>query len=914
VIALNHHIRSATAAARMGAAVGAAACLFWIAAPSVFASTLPAGFSETNVITGLSAPNSFAFTPDNRILVCQQGGALRIFDLNGSPLGTGTALTLSVTSNSERGLLGLAIDPDFATNGFIYLYYTTSSGSLNPPATPKNRVSRFTMSGNAVVPGSEVILLDLIPSDAGNHNGGQLRFGADGKLYASCGDGGSNPSNGQSLTTLAGKVHRINKDGSIPSDNPFFNNPTPGVRKEIFAYGLRNPFRFTFQPGTDAMFIADVGQNTWEEVNIGVPGANYGWPTAEGLSTNPAFTNPVFTYNHNGTGASITGGTFYTGTTFPTEYINCYFYGDYVDNYIRRLVLSPTNQVLADEEFATAASGPVHIEYFDNAIWWTSINTGQIRKITYAAGANRSPIAQASATPIAGLAPFNVTFSSAGTMDPDNDALTYLWNFGDATTSTMANPTHQYTGAPRTVTATLTVTDNGSPNLSDTSIPISIVVGDTPPTATITAPAANAMYNAGQTINYSGTGVDAEDGSRPASAFTWRIVFHHNQHTHPFLGPFTGVTSGSFVIPDTGETATDVWYEIILIVTDSQGVPDMKSTNIFPNVANLQLRTVPSGLQMTLDGQPMTAPFNTTSVVGMKRQLGIALPQNVGGTNYSTFGGWSDGGLQDHEITTPAGTVTYAVVAVADNAPSRTPLGGDWDGNGSASIGIYFRSTGAYAFRNTNAPGAADLFFGFGPANPGWVPLAGDWDGNNSRTPGLYDPAASNFFLRNTNSPGAANLTFGFGGAGSNLVPIFGDWDGDGDETIGLYDPASGAFFLRNSNTPGPADLVFSFGAGGSNVLPIVGDWDGNGTTTVGIYVKSSSTFFLRNTNAGGAADLAFNFGPGGVGFVPISGNWDGAGGESIGLYDLTNGAFFLRNSNSPGAADLTFNFGPTGP
>ncbi|MCC6744401.1 MAG: PQQ-dependent sugar dehydrogenase, partial [Acidobacteria bacterium] len=742
--ALHRSIRYALAALRTCAALGAAACVAWLAAPSAFATTLPAGFSETNVITGLSAPNSFAFTPDNRILVCQQGGALGIFDLNGAPLGTGTALTLACTSNSERGLLGIAIDQNFSSNGYIYLYYTTSSGSLNPPGTPKNRVSRFTMSGNAVVGGSEVILLDLIPSDAGNHNGGQLRIGPhDGKLYISTGDGGSTPSNSQSRTTLAGKILRLNLNGTIPSDNPFFNDPTPGIRKEIWCYGLRNPWRFTIQPGTNALFIADVGQNTWEEVNIGVPGANYGWPTAEGNSTNSNFTNPVFVYNHGGNGASITGGAFYTGTTFPTEYQNCYFYGDYVDNYIRRLVLSPTNEVIADEAWGTGANGPVNIEYFDNAIWFTAINSGHIRRITYAAGANRSPVAMASATPIAGLAPFTVTFSSAGTVDPDNDALTYLWDFGDSTSSSAPNPTHQYSGAPQTVTARLTVTDNGSPNLSDTSVGIPIVIGTSPPTATIVSPAANAMYNAGQTISFSGTGTDPEDGARPASAFTWRVVFHHGEHTHPFLGPITGTTSGNFVIPDTGETATDVWYEIILTVRDSNNVPDTETVLIFPNVGNLQLRTVPAGLDVTVDGQPMTTPLNTASVVGMKRQLGITLPQTIGGTTYTTFSGWSDGGAQDHQIVTPAGTTTYAVVAVAADAPSRIPMGGDWDASGASSIGLYFRSAGTFALRNSNSPGAADFFFGYGPANPGWIPLTGDWDGNNSRTPGLYDPASS---------------------------------------------------------------------------------------------------------------------------------------------------------------------------
>jgi glucose/arabinose dehydrogenase len=894
--------------------VALAALFVAVAASVASATTLPAGFSETTVVTGLSAPTAFAFAPDGRIFVCQQNGQLRIYTSTGSSLGT--AGTIVVASNSERGLLGIAFDPDFTSNGYIYLYYPATSGSLNPPPSPKNRISRFTISGNAIVAGSETILLDLIPSDAGNHNGGQLRIGADGKLYASAGDGGATSSNSQSLTTLAGKILRINRNGSIPSDNPFFNSGDPNVRKEIWCYGLRNPWRFTFQPGTEALYIADVGQNTWEEVNVGLPGANYGWPQAEGLSTNPAFTNPIFTYNHNGTGASISGGAFYNGTTYPTEYDGAYFYGDYVDNFIRRLTIDENNVVVHDEPFATDAPSPVSIEYYDNAIWYAcygSGGAGTIRKAVYTGGANRSPVAMASATPIAGLAPLNVAFSSAGTSDPDNDSLSYFWDFGDGTNSTSANPTHAYTGPSRTVMATLTVTDNGSPNLSDTSAPVRIVIGDRAPTATITSPSNGAFYNAGQTINYSGTGTDPEDGTRPASAFTWRVVFHHAEHTHPFLGPITGVTSGSFVIPNTGETATDVFYEVILTVTDSQGVPDTKSVVINPNVSSLTFQTNPAGLMVTVDGQPVQTPATIDSVVGMLRTIGVSLPQTSGQTTYDTFGGWSDGGVREHTITTPGSATTYTATLIAGGAGPRTGLAGDWNGDTTTTIGLYLRDTGTFALRNANSPGAADLFFGFGPANPAWLPIAGDWDSNVTRTPGLYDPTTGAFFLRNTSSPGGADIVFTYGGANAGLKPIVGDWDGDGDETIGLYDPATGAFFLRNSNSAGPADLVFTFGPAGGTGVPIAGDWDGNNVDTIGIYVPSTGSFFLRNSNSSGAANLTFSFGAANAGLAPLAGNWDGAGGVSIGLYDAANGVFFLKNANVSGPADSAFNFGPSG-
>lgn len=274
--------------------------LLWQA--SAKAADVPSGFADTPVVSGLDSPTAMAFAPDGRLFVCQQGGQLRVIK-NGALLPT-PFVTLDVNTSSERGLLGIAFDPNFSTNKYIYLYYTAP--------ILRNRVSRFTANGDVAVSGSEVKLLELNDvSGAGNHNGGAMHFGPDGKLYIAVGEN-NNPSNAQTLGNLLGKVLRINRDGTIPSDNPFYTTAT-GANRAIWALGLRNPFTFAFHPNNGRMFINDVGQNTWEEVNEGTPGANFGWPTTEGPTTDARFNGPVYAYKHSNStpsGCAITGGTF----------------------------------------------------------------------------------------------------------------------------------------------------------------------------------------------------------------------------------------------------------------------------------------------------------------------------------------------------------------------------------------------------------------------------------------------------------------------------------------------------------------------------------------------------------------------------------------------------------------------------
>ena len=252
-------------------------CLFVNVA---FAQTFPQGFNQVLVAPGLTQPTTMAIAPDGRFFIVQQNGILKILK-NGALLPQ-PFISLTVGQSGERGLLGVAIDPSFSTNNYVYLYYTIPSGAFN-------RVSRFTASGDTVVPGSELVLLDLDSLIALNHGGGHLDFGPDGKLYIATGEN-ERPYLAQNIDSYLGKILRINPDGSTPNDNPF---PGPNKRRNVWAYGLRNPFSFEFQKGTGRLFIGDVGDTTWEEIDEAtIGGLNFGWPQHEGHSNDTATVDP----------------------------------------------------------------------------------------------------------------------------------------------------------------------------------------------------------------------------------------------------------------------------------------------------------------------------------------------------------------------------------------------------------------------------------------------------------------------------------------------------------------------------------------------------------------------------------------------------------------------------------------------
>jgi glucose/arabinose dehydrogenase len=338
---------------------------------ATYAATLPEGFTET-AISGLSNPTAMQIAPDGRIFVCQQGGALRVIK-NGILLST-PFVTLTVNSSGERGLLGIAFDPNFATNNFLYLYYTV------PSSPGRNRVSRFTANGDVVVPGSETIIWELNNlTNAANHNGGAIHFGPDGKLYIAVGEN-ADPENSQTLDNMLGKVLRINSNGTIPTDNPFFNI-AGGNNRAIWALGLRNPFTFAFQPGTGRMFINDVGQDDFEEINDGIAGSNYGWPDTEGVTDNPAFRSPLFTYSHN-EGCAIAGGAFYNPASiqFPPSFVGKYFFADLCGGWIR--LFDPATGTASD--FASGASFPVDLKVdSDGSLYYLSRGAGAVFRVQF---------------------------------------------------------------------------------------------------------------------------------------------------------------------------------------------------------------------------------------------------------------------------------------------------------------------------------------------------------------------------------------------------------------------------------------------------------------------------------------------------------------------------------------------------
>lgn len=370
------------------------AASIWAQAMERPPARVPLGFTDSVLVSNLTNVTKLSFAPDGRLFISEQQGAIRVVK-DGALLEKPFLKLENVNAEGEHGLLGLAFDPEFATQPFVYIYYMVKAPVVHA------RVSRFRVDGDSAVPGSEEVLLELAPTGSSIfHCGGSLHFGPDGKLYLGVGDN-ANRKNAQRLNNAFGKMLRMNRDGTIPEDNPFFAS-TEGNNRAIYAFGFRNPWTFSFEPGTGRLFIGDVGAETWESIEEGLPGQNYGWPFFEGPSGDPTrFRNPVFTYRHgpNGddnVGCAITGGVFYPAqaSSFPSTYAGKYFFLDYCNAWVR--VLDPRDSSVTG--FASGmAPNPIDLQVGpDGSLYYASRWDGTVRVIRYAAS-SRDP---ASASPL----------------------------------------------------------------------------------------------------------------------------------------------------------------------------------------------------------------------------------------------------------------------------------------------------------------------------------------------------------------------------------------------------------------------------------------------------------------------------------------------------------------------------------
>ena len=603
-----------------------------LAQPS--ATQTQVGLTVEIVLEDIPQPTDFAFAPDGRIFIASLSGQVRIAE-DGQLLPT-PFITLPTNSRFQRGLLGLALDPEFEANGYVYLFYTFENNQADDTGPKTSQLIRVTADGNFAVPGSELVLLgsvvgtesqpscgdfpvgaDCLPADGRSHVGGSIAFGTDGTLFVGTGEASfSAPNEGelqiaaQNLDSLAGKVLRINRDGSAPPDNPFFTGDPNANRSKIWAYGLRNPFRLSLQPGTNVPFVGDVGSGFWEEINAVQPGINLGWPCYEGANrvnsklafcenmyrdgTN--FTHPAYTSGRPNTlGTAIVAGVFYEGDDYPPRFQNAFFFGDWVQHTISVLKFDTSNEVIdgtVTELFRRPDAGaPVDFELHpDGDVYYLNWpfdppdpTLGDLRRIRFVAG-NQAPVVSASFKPAGGLAPLDVQFSSDGSFDPDGGAMLFSWNFGDGTSSSDANPKHTFVEDGRYDVSLFVVDPEGGRSGTE----VRVVVGSEAPVATITTPLEGEPYTVGETVSFSGSASDPEDGTLSSESLEWTIDLRHCQgsnstrcHTHGFFE--RAGDEGEFVGPDP---AGDIYFlQLNLTATDSTGLTDTTSILIGPNEA-----------------------------------------------------------------------------------------------------------------------------------------------------------------------------------------------------------------------------------------------------------------------------------------------------------------------------------------
>lgn len=622
-----------------------------------------ADFLDERVAGGVGQGLSADWLPDGRLLTLGKTGTVGLVDpVAGS---TTTLFTIpNVDSVGEHGAMDIAVAPDFATTGQFYVYYS---------ATPDSRlhIDRFVLgaSGTATAATRTVIWTNPGRNAAEfgiYHIGGSLNFGPDGRFYLSIGDA-FQAANGQDLTNVFGKVLRINRDGTIPADNPFVTRADPNTVDEIWLYGVRNPFRASWDLDSNRYLIGDVGGNNaptaYEELNVGVAGGNYGWSVCEGPlgqpkngATCPAgITPPIHFYAHDAGGgccdnASITGGELFDSPALPAQLARAYIFGDYARGTFSWATIDDQNRVTATGLLKSVEPrSPVWIsEGPDGHIYYVSFNFGgnsEIRRLRYTGDLEPpASVGAITADPPIGGAPLTVQFS-VEVDDPLGRTLQYLWDFGDGTTSTEAAPVHVY-GTVGLKRATVKVTAGA---LSVTSEPVTIQVG-IPPKAIIDSPAGNTSFDFGERFVITGHGED--DEPLPADALRWEVMLVHADHVHPVK---TAVGPSVALDIDTADhaLASDQYFRVTLSVTDNDGLVDRTSIDLNPRVVSTSLRTnLPAGATVGVQGVRQLFPFTVETAIGYRSLIEAPPVVCIAGERW-VLDQWSNGAAPAFTWQTP---------------------------------------------------------------------------------------------------------------------------------------------------------------------------------------------------------------------------------------------------------------------
>lgn len=663
------------------------------------AAGLPAGFQFIEVGSGLLYPVDMSFLPNGDLLVAEKGYFLTPTDpvadirlIRNGVLLPNPVARVSANITRDSGIFGITIDPNFASNHYFYVWYATGPYAPNPPtvATTVNRLVRFTYNPGTLTASGYTILLDNVTWSP-YHDGGGLRFMADGTLLISTGDANAGHK-AQDLALLNGKLLRIRPTATgydVPADNPFVGDSV--ARPEIYALGLRNPFRITSKLDGSRMVVGDVGNQTWEEINEVKSGANYGWPAREGFcangelapcSPNPSqYQNPIASYLHSGPdfGGAVTGLAFYEGTSYPPEYRGRLFFADYDQGFLGWLLedTSPATVVY----FADNVARFVDMEYYRDALYLLDIVTGKVQMLTYSNAANKPPTAQISVNKSFGAAPLAVTFSGEGSSDPDDPTIRYRWDFGDGTPvleTADAWATHTY-AADKNYVAKLTVFDTRGAISQPASVAVNVYSGELPKIdLDITGAPSRTLFHGGDEVTFTAVRSTTSDldATKP---WTWRVALHHNEHSHPDITDLSAA-SGIYDIPaDSHGGATTIWYRFTLTMKTNTGQTVTVQRDLMPDYTTFKVGTNPNqpGMVMIEDVAEKT-PATIKAIVGTEWHL-RALDELVMGASVYVFDGWKTpvaAGEADAAllVTVTKAVQTYTMNYVVDRPAERAWL------------------------------------------------------------------------------------------------------------------------------------------------------------------------------------------------------------------------------------------------